>query len=133
MTRSNQQGRETTGEVINHHDGRPFTEREAELLEAFAAHAAAAIENARLYCRTVQAKSEFPDFVPHELKQPMTAMQGYAKMLTLGFDGELTETQKQFVQVIDSNVNRMGRLVSDLLEISRLEAGRTKLKLAPAW
>jgi len=75
--------------------------------------------------------SEFIDFVAHELKQPMTAMQGYAKMLTMGIGGELTETQRQFVNVIDSNVNRMGKLVSDLLEVSRLEAGRTKLKLAP--
>ena len=75
--------------------------------------------------------SEFIDFVAHELKQPMTAMQGYAKMLTMGIGGELTETQQQFVQVIDSNVNRMGKLVGDLLEISRLEAGRTKLELAP--
>lgn len=75
--------------------------------------------------------SEFIDFVAHELKQPMTAMQGYAKMLTMGIGGELTETQRQFVEVIDSNVNRMGKLVNDLLEISRLEAGRTRLKLAP--
>jgi signal transduction histidine kinase len=58
-------------------------------------------------------------------------MQGYAKMLTLGIGGELNDMQKEFVRVINSNVDRMGKLVNDLLEISRLEAGRTRLMLAP--
>lgn len=78
-----------------------------------------------------QARLEFIDFVAHELKQPMTAMQGYAKMLLLDIGGELNDTQRQFVEVINSNADRMGKLVNDLLEISRLEAGRTKLELAP--
>ena len=78
-----------------------------------------------------QAEAEFVDFVAHELKQPMTAMQGYAKMLTLGIGGELNDRQKEFVEVIDANVGRMGKLVGDLLEVSRLEAGRIHLDLAP--
>jgi signal transduction histidine kinase len=76
-----------------------------------------------------RAKLEFIDFVAHELKQPMTSIQGYAKMLIMGIGGELSDTQAQFVEVINSNVDRMGKLVNDLLEISRLEAGRTKLNL----
>jgi signal transduction histidine kinase len=78
-----------------------------------------------------QSQSEFIDFVAHELKQPMTAIQGYAKMLMLGLGGELSETQQQFVEVINSNVARMGKLIDDLLQISRLEAGRIELSLAP--
>jgi signal transduction histidine kinase len=78
-----------------------------------------------------QAKLEFIDFVAHELKQPMTAIQGYAKMLLMDIGGELSDTQRQFVEVINSNADRMGKLVNDLLEISRLEAGRITLKLAP--
>lgn len=74
---------------------------------------------------------EFIDFVAHELKQPMTSLQGYAKMLLMGIGGDLSETQRGFVEVINSNADRMGRLVNDLLEISRLEAGRITLKLAP--
>jgi two-component system sensor histidine kinase BarA len=50
-------------------------------------------------------------------------------MLMLGIGGELSETQSQFAKVIAANVDRMGKLVNDLLEISRLEAGRIKLKL----
>jgi signal transduction histidine kinase len=78
-----------------------------------------------------QAQLEFIDFVAHELKQPMTAIQGYSKMLMLGLGGELSDTQQQFVEVINTNIDRMGKLIDDLLEISRLEAGRVNLKLAP--
>ncbi len=93
-----------------------------------------AIENQRLREDLRQAEmatGEFVDFVAHELKQPMTAMQGYSKMLILGLGGELTPTQRQFVDVIDANVERMGKLINDLLEVCRLEAGRTRLNLAP--
>jgi signal transduction histidine kinase len=121
-------------ELLQAGEARKFTANEIRLCQTLANQAAAAIDNARLYegVRLAdQAKSEFIDFVAHELKQPMTAMQGYAKMLTLGIGGELNDTQTQFVDVITSNVDRMGKLVSDLLEISRLEAGRTTLKLEP--
>ncbi|NLF11927.1 MAG: hypothetical protein GX597_09065 [Anaerolineaceae bacterium] len=105
--------------------GRPDRRRALESLET---------ENLRLreeLRRAEAAAGEFVDFVSHELKQPMTAMQGYSKMLIMGIGGELTPTQRQFVDVIDANVERMGKLVNDLLEICRLEAGRTQLNLAP--
>jgi len=113
---------------------REFSANEIRLCQTLANQAAAAIENARLYegvKEADRAKSEFIDFVAHELKQPMTAMQGYAKLLTMGVGGQLNDTQNQFVEVINSNVERMSKLVNDLLEISRLEAGRTKLRLEP--
>jgi signal transduction histidine kinase len=86
---------------------------------------------ADLVGKAESARLEFIDFVAHELKQPMTSIQGYARMLALGIGGELNDTQKQFVQVISSNAERMGKLVNDLLDMSRLEAGRVKLELAP--
>jgi signal transduction histidine kinase len=76
-----------------------------------------------------RARSEFVDFVAHELKQPMTSIQGYAKMLHLGMGGDLSESQRQFVEVIASSVDRMGNLIDNLLEISRLEDGRAELDL----
>jgi signal transduction histidine kinase len=77
-----------------------------------------------------QARLQFIDLVAHELKQPMTAIQGYTTLLRLGMGGELNETQRQFVDVIHANVGRMGSLVNNLLEISRLEAGRIRLEFA---
>jgi signal transduction histidine kinase len=107
----------TGGEVLD------LVDQAAPALEtAPSAEAAGEAESARL---------AFMDFVAHELKQPMTSIQGYARMLELGIGGELNDTQKQFVQVISSNAERMGRMVNELLEISRLEAGRIRLELAP--
>ena len=121
-------------EPILIHKDREFTATDTGLVQTMANQAAAALENARLYegvSQANQAKSEFIDFVAHELKQPMTSILGYAHLLSMGVGGEMTPVQQQFVQVITSNVERMGKLVNDLLEISRLEAGRTRLKLAP--
>ncbi len=123
-------------ELMQAHGEREFTPTEIALCQTLANQAAAALENAHLFERVKaanQAKSEFIDFVAHELKQPMTAMQGYTRMLSLGIGGELSATHQQFVEIINSNVGRMGKLVNDLLEISRLEAGRTQLKLAPVY
>ena len=112
--------------------GEPYSPQDLRLMAALVDRAALTMENHQLQEGMVeldQSGIEFMDFVAHELKQPMTSVKGYAKMLTLGIGGELNETQSQFVQVIASNVDRMGKLVDDLLEISRLESGR--IKLAP--
>ncbi len=111
--------------------GEPYSSDDLHLMAALADQAALTIENSYLLASVAeleQANIEFLDFVAHELKQPMTSMQGYAKMLTLGIGGEMNERQGQFLQVITANVDRMGKMVNDLLEISRLEAGRTTLK-----
>jgi signal transduction histidine kinase len=112
--------------------GEPYSPGDLVILSALVDQAALAIENSRQLERIAAlegAKLEFIDFVAHELKQPMTAMQGYAKMLMMGIGGELSDRQTQFVQVINANVGRLARLVTNLLEISRLEAGRVKLQL----
>ena len=112
--------------------GESYSPQDLRLMAALVDRAALTMENHQLQEGMVeldQSGIEFMDFVAHELKQPMTSVKGYAKMLTLGIGGELSETQNQFVQVITSNVDRMGKLVDDLLEMSRLESGR--IRLAP--
>ena len=65
----------------------------------------------------------------HELKIPMTSIKGYAKLLQMGAGGPLSDKQKDFLEVISNNVDRMDRLVSDLLDVSRIEAGRIRLEI----
>jgi len=110
-------------------DGR--LNREAlDLISRLADHAAIAIENARLFDevrRANDAKTEFVSFVSHELKQPMTSIKGYADLLVKGAAGELNELQRNFLETVRSNADRMNRLISDLLDISRIESGRLQL------
>jgi signal transduction histidine kinase len=111
-----------------------FTEENVAFIVRLADHAAIAIDNARLFQelqRANDAKTEFVAFVSHELKQPMTSMKGYTDLLIKGIGGILNDQQKQFLQVIRTNIGRMDRLVQDLLDISRIEAGRLKLEMGP--
>jgi GAF domain-containing protein len=93
-------------------------------------HAAIAISNAQLY-EDLQAaniaKSEFVSLVSHELKTPMTSIRGYADLLAQGTVGPINEIQGNFINTIRSNVNRMSNLVSDLADVSRIEAGKMRL------
>jgi len=78
-----------------------------------------------------QAKSEFVSIVAHELRTPMTSIKGYADLILSGAAGPISETQAQFLQVIRTNVERLAALVGDLLDISRIEAGRVKFDMRP--
>jgi PAS domain S-box-containing protein len=76
-------------------------------------------------------KSEFVATVSHELRTPMTSIKGYVEILLMGAAGSLSETQTHFLQVVRSNTDRLATLVNDLLDISRIEAGRVTLTLQP--
>ena len=76
-----------------------------------------------------QAKSAFVTSISHELRTPMTAIKGYADLLLMGAAGQLNEKQTGFMQTIQDNTDQLGNLVSDLLDISRVETGRMELKL----
>ena len=76
-------------------------------------------------------KSEFVATVSHELRTPMTSIRGYADILLLGAAGALNENQSHFLNIIKSNTERLNILVNDLLDISRIEAGRVTLAPQP--
>ncbi|MEW6406874.1 MAG: GAF domain-containing protein, partial [Chloroflexota bacterium] len=102
-----------------------------DFLSRLSDHAAIAIANAQLFAQVRAAdiaKSDFISFVAHELKTPMTSIRGYADLLLGGAMGELNEGQANFLQTVLSNVSRMAALVSDLSDISRIEAGRLRLE-----
>ncbi len=108
----------------------PFSEEHIEFGKRIADNAAIAVENARLYealRNASQAKSEFVSLVSHELRTPMTSIRGYTDMLSKGIIGALNPRQEEFIDAISRNVERMRVLVSDLLDISRIEAGRLRI------
>jgi signal transduction histidine kinase len=109
-----------------------LTEQDLEFASRLTEHAAVAIENARLFQEVEEAnraKTEFVSFVSHELKTPMTSIKGYTDLLVSGQMGEITDTQRQFLNTIRTNVERMARLVSDLADVSRIEAGHLRLEM----
>ncbi|MBW4437039.1 MAG: GAF domain-containing protein [Pleurocapsa minor GSE-CHR-MK-17-07R] len=112
------------GAVVLRHAGR-FTESQQDIVERVLARAASAIENSRLYAAVQaadQAKSEFVGVVAHDLKVPMTSILGYADLLLM--DDNLIDYQVTYVNRIRDTVRRMEKLVSDLADISRIEAGQ---------
>ncbi len=98
-------------------------------------HAAVAITNAILYEQVQEAneaKSEFVSMVSHELKTPMTSVGGYTDLMLSGMTGDLTDQQKTFLETIAANIKRMGQLIQDLTDISRIETKHLRVELAPA-
>lgn len=109
-----------------------FGQEAEDFLFRLADRAAGAIENTQLYQAAQladESKSQFITIVTHELKIPMTSIRGYADLIHQGTVGPVTEQQRQFLDTIRKNVDRMADLVSDLSDISRLDTGRIKIEL----
>jgi len=112
-------------------EGTGGAEEDTAFLGRLCDHAAVAISNAQLYDevrRANAAKSEFVSLVAHELRNPMTAIKGYAEVLAAGTVGPITETQANFLDTIRANTDRMSTLVSDLNDNSKIEAGQLRLE-----
>ena len=101
-----------------------------QLLHRMCSHASIAIANSQLYegiQMANEAKTEFISVVSHELKSPMTTIRGYTNLLISENFGDINDTQAQFLHTMRTNMNQMTRLVSDLEDISRIEAGQLYL------
>ncbi len=71
-----------------------------------------------------KAKDEFISMASHQLRTPLTTIKGYVSMLDEGDFGRLTKEQKEYVELALEGSNRMARLIGDLLDVSRMEAGK---------
>jgi PAS domain S-box-containing protein len=76
-------------------------------------------------------KSEFVANVSHELRTPMTSIQGYVDIILMGAAGPISSQVSHFLTIVRRNTERLSILVNDLLDISRIEAGRVVLDLQP--
>ncbi len=113
------------GVMVLKREDAEITPDQQDIVERVVARASVTIENARLYAAVQsadRAKSEFVGIVAHDLKAPMTSIQGYADLLVMQ-SPNLEDRQKMFLERISSTVKRMEILVSDLADISRIESG----------
>jgi signal transduction histidine kinase/CheY-like chemotaxis protein len=78
-----------------------------------------------------RAKSEFVSVVSHELRTPMTSVKTSLSLLLGGAAGAMGEPARELLEIAHRNADRLIRLVNDLLDLSRLEAGRMDLRLGP--
>ncbi|MGH7232381.1 MAG: hybrid sensor histidine kinase/response regulator [Nitrospiraceae bacterium] len=76
-----------------------------------------------------QRKSEFVSIVSHDLRGPMTAIQGYVDNMLDGLTGGLSEKQGHYLNRIKANVERVTRMVDELLDLARIEAGHIDIRL----
>ncbi|MHB9111953.1 MAG: GAF domain-containing sensor histidine kinase [Thermoleophilia bacterium] len=91
------------------------------------------LEEANLKLREVdRMKSEFLANMSHELRTPLNSIIGFSKLILDGLDGEINEEQKNDLATVHSNGLELLRLIDDLLNLARIEAGRINLILQPA-
>lgn len=76
-------------------------------------------------------KTEFIGTVSHELRTPMTVIKGYVQLLGMGSMGELTPMQRQLLDTIKTNAERMTAIINDLLDITKIESGSVELEFKP--
>jgi PAS domain S-box-containing protein len=77
--------------------------------------------------RVDQMKSEFISLVSHELRTPLTSVKGYTDLILAGDAGSVNAEQQEFLGIVKANIDHLILMVNDLLDISRIEAGRIKL------
>ncbi len=78
--------------------------------------------------RANRAKGSFLANMSHELRTPLNAIIGFAEMLSAGYGGTLTEKQQTYVQNVHTSGQHLLALVNDILDLSRIDAGRQKLE-----
>ena len=134
-----------------------ISQGDLDLLTTLASEAAVAVENVRLYDeirrshqelehrvkertqelaeaneelrRLNKVKSDFVSAVSHELRTPLTSIKGYASILATGKLGPISREQQERLAKIDHHTNYLTSLISDLLDIARIESGRVGMEL----
>ena len=116
-----------------------FSAEVIDVLRTFATQSALAIQNARLFQEieeksrqlevASQHKSEFLANMSHELRTPLNAIIGFSEVLSERMFGELNEKQEEYSKDIHASGQHLLSLINDILDLSKIEAGRMELEL----
>jgi len=113
-----------------------YHEKDAQILQAFANHAAIALENARLFNEAElarqeaetanKAKSTFLANMSHELRTPLNAIMGFSQLMT--YSRNIPSDHQENLHIIHRSGEHLLTLINDVLDMSKIEAGHTVLK-----
>ncbi|PIR20676.1 MAG: hypothetical protein COV45_05060 [Deltaproteobacteria bacterium CG11_big_fil_rev_8_21_14_0_20_47_16] len=79
----------------------------------------------------VAIREEFTSMVSHELRSPLSVIQGGVEMVLDGVDGPINDAQKKHLTASLRNVDRLGRLINNVLDFQKIESGNVKLQIEP--
>ena len=112
----------------------PFTSDDATCFQTIAQQVSLPLKSATLYQEIKETnlkleklerlKSEFISIVSHELRTPLTAIKNSLDIMTSGKCGELNEAGGKFLSMAQRNVQRLSGIINDLLDLSKIEAGK---------
>ena len=127
------------GLVVQRRKAGGFHDRGVNMLQTFAAQSLLAIRNARLFkeieekgkqlARADKHKSEFLANMSHELRTPLNAILGYTELILDGIYGAVPEQIDEVLTRLEKNGRHLLNLINDVLDLSKIEAGRFSLSL----
>jgi len=136
-------GSELLGAIVLQRMGpsRPWTPAEVDAMDSVAADLGRGLNHARLYEAENRlggdlkaldtAQSTFFATVSHELRAPLTTIEGYVEMFGDGDAGEVTSQQRQMLEAIDRSTVRLRNLVDDVFILAKLESGTFTTVMRP--
>ena len=124
--------------VVRRKTAGDFSKEVLDLLETFASQSALAVFNARLFRELERKstelqvagehKSAFLASMSHELRTPLNAVIGFSEVLLERMFGDLNERQEEYLQDILNSGNHLLELLNEILDLSKVEAGRMELE-----
>lgn len=118
-----------------------FTSEDATCFQTIAQQVSLPLKSATLYQEIIETnaklerlerlKSEFISIVSHELRTPLTSIKNSLDILMSGRCGEITPASDKFLTMAMRNVQRLSGIINDLLDLSKIEAGKMDFHFAP--